>query len=225
MERGMFLKTDPSWQAALCSLHAVTRRRSWWMLLSVALHVSVLLVVCWPVQPIFIRPAFLAHGQNGGATPASVALYLPQDIRSSERSLVSLPAPSRQKPPARVKLHKRSNLLDNDKPAKQAEAGSTSGTSIDGAAEGDEVKPGFATRFTDPRIARSQMPTGMQGDVVVELTIDTEGNVIEAKLLQGLGHGIDEMVIATLRDWHFRPATRNGVAIPFKYDAHFHFPS
>lgn len=229
MEDGTFLKADPSWQAALRSLHAVARRRSWWMMLSLAIHIGLLVMVCWPVQPAFIRPVWLARGENGGATPNSVALYLPQDIRfaerPAERPLLSLPATSRQKQLARVRLHKRSNVLDNDKPATRAEAGSALGTSIDGAAEGDEVKPGFAIRFTDPRIGRSQMPTGMQGDVIVELTIDTEGNVVEERLLQGLGHGIDEMVIATLRDWHFRPATRNGVAIPFKYDAHFHFPS
>jgi outer membrane biosynthesis protein TonB len=49
--------------------------------------------------------------------------------------------------------------------------------------------------------------------------------VVEEKLLQGIGPGIDERVLAAVRDWHFRPATRNGVAIPFKYDARFHFPS
>jgi hypothetical protein len=49
--------------------------------------------------------------------------------------------------------------------------------------------------------------------------------VVEEKLLQGIGPDIDERVIATLRIWRFRPATRNGIAIPFKYDARFHFPS
>lgn len=221
----MFLKESPSWQAALNSLHRVSRRRSWWLVLSFAAHIAVLLVVCWPVQPIFVRPVWLAHGQNGGATPDSVALYLPQDFRSTDRSLLSLPASSRHKQSARTRVHKRTNVLDQDKPATSAEAGSALGTSMDGASDGDEVKPGFAIRFTDPRMSRWTMPAGVQGDVVVELTIDTQGNVVEEKLLQGLGHGIDEMVIATLRDWRFRPATRNGVAIPFKYDAHFHFPS
>ena len=96
---------------------------------------------------------------------------------------------------------------------------------MEGLTEGDEIKPGFAITFTDPRVARWELPSGVQGDVIVELTIDVQGNVVEEKLLQGMGHGIDERVIATLRDWRFRPATRNGVAIPFKYDAHFHFPS
>lgn len=225
MEAGIFLKAEPSWQGALQSLNAVTRKRSWWLVLSVAAHVAVLVVICWPVQPIFVRPVWLARGSGGSATPASVALYLPRDIRPTEHSLVSLPAPSRQKQRAKARLRRRTNVLEKDKPATQAEAGSALGASLDGASEGDEVKPGFAIRFTDPRVAGWSLPSDVQGDVIVELTIDTEGNVVQEKLLQGLGHGIDERVIATLRDWHFRPATRNGVAIPFKYDAHFHFPS
>jgi protein TonB len=72
---------------------------------------------------------------------------------------------------------------------------------------------------------RDELPTGVQGDVIVEVTIDAKGMVAETRLLQGLGHGIDERVIAVLHEWRFRPATRNGVPIPSKHDVHFHFPS
>jgi protein TonB len=61
--------------------------------------------------------------------------------------------------------------------------------------------------------------------VIVEITIDAQGIVVAERLLQGLGHGVDERVIAVLRDWRYHPATRNGVPIPSKYDVHFHFPS
>lgn len=199
--------------------------RALWIAGSVLLHVTLLLVWCWPPEAKFIKPVWLARGQGGTATPSSIVLYLPHDTQFAEHPLVSLPAPSRQKRSARTELKKRTNLVDSDKPANLAEPGSASGTSFDGASEGDEIKPGFAIRFTAPRVSRSDLPGGVQGDVVVELTIDAQGNVVDEKLLQGLGHGIDDMVIATLRDWHFRPATRNGIAIPFKYDAHFHFPS
>lgn len=223
MQDGLFLRGDPSWRPALRSLQSAGRRRSWWVALSLTAHAVALVVVCWPATPIFVQPVWLARGQNGGATPNSIALYVPHNIRATDHPLLSLPAPSRRKPAA--KFRKRTNVLENENPETRTEAGSALGSSLYGASEGDEIKPGFAIRFTDPRISRSAMPSDLQGDVVVELTIDTEGNVIGEKLLQGLGHGIDEMVIATLRDWHFRPATRNGVAIPFKYDAHFHFPS
>jgi TonB family protein len=138
--------------------------------------------------------------------------------------MLSFPA-SVRKQAEKSRLRKRLNVLNKDQRTNSPEAGSRFGSVFDGSSEGDDVRPGFAVTFTDPRVSRWELPNGLQGDVIVELTIDEHGYVVEEKLLQGLGNGVDEKVIATLRDWRFRPATRNGVAIPFKYDAHFHFPS
>jgi protein TonB len=195
------------------------------MILSAALHVAVLIVFCWPATPIFVRPLLLAHGEGGTSSSASIVLYVPSDLMPPvPQSRSSLPV-SKRPPQKRVRAMKRMNDLQREETIDSRIAGSPSGSSLEGLTEGDEIKPGFAITFTDPRVSRSELPSGVQGDVIVELTIDVDGNVIEEKLLQGMGHGIDERVIATLREWRFRPATRNGVAIPFKYDAHFHFPS
>jgi len=207
----------------------VARRRRWGfsVLLSSAAHGLVLLALCWPTAPIFVRPDSLARGEGGSATPVSVVLYLPNDLRlaaSNQTPLISLPVAT-QKKERRTKLHKRTNLLEVEKPTDTAEAGSELGSAYDGPTSGDEVKPALPVAFPDIRISRSELPSGIQGEVIVEITIDAEGNVVEEKLLKGLGYGVDERVIARLRDWRFRPATRNGVAIPSKQDAHFRFPS
>jgi TonB family protein len=65
----------------------------------------------------------------------------------------------------------------------------------------------------------------VQGDVIVEITIDTAGTVVETKLLQAFGYGIEDKVIAAVQRWRFRPATKDGTPIPSKQDVHFHFPS
>ena len=122
-------------------------------------------------------------------------------------------------------MRKRTNVLEAEKPANSAEAGSELGSAYGGPTSGEEVKPALPAAFHDLKIYRSELPSGVQGDVIVEVTIDAQGAVVEEKLLQGLGHGVDERVIAVLRDWRFHPATRNGVAVPSKYDMHFHFPS
>jgi hypothetical protein len=49
--------------------------------------------------------------------------------------------------------------------------------------------------------------------------------VVESKLLKTIGYGIDQKVLATLQNWHFTPATQDGVAIPSQQDVYFHFPS
>ncbi|HZU30720.1 MAG TPA: energy transducer TonB [Candidatus Angelobacter sp.] len=197
------------------------------LVVSTSIHVLVLAVLCWPAIPIFIKPSWVAHGEGGNATPVAISLYIPKDIQQavqSRPSLLSLPA-SAQKKPQKTRLRKRSNVLEVEKPTTTAEAGSTSGSAYDGPMTGDEVKPALPVTFQDLKIGRSELPGGLPGDVIVEITIDAQGNVIEEKLLQGLGHDVDERVIAALRDWRFHPATRNGVAIPSKHDVHFHFPS
>jgi TonB family protein len=63
------------------------------------------------------------------------------------------------------------------------------------------------------------------GDVVVEVTIDERGTVTATRVVQPLGYGLEDKVIAVLRNWRFMPATMDGVAIPSQQDVHFHFPS
>jgi periplasmic protein TonB len=205
------------------------RRRRWSFSVSVSsvIHLLVVMVFCWPTVPVFVRPALIARGEGGSATPSSVVLYAPNDLQiaaSSSPPLLSLPVA--RKKPNKAKLRKRANVLEEpDKTPNQAEAGSENGSAYDGLASGDDVKPALPIAFQDLKIYRSELPRGIQGDVIVEITIDTQGAVVEERLLQGLGHGVDDRVIAVLRDWRFHPATRNGVAIPSKHDVHFHFPS
>jgi len=65
---------------------------------------------------------------------------------------------------------------------------------------------------------------GIQGDVVIEITIDDAGNIVEMKVVRSLGTVIDQKVLAALRNWRFRPATRDGAAIASKQDVYYHFP-
>ena len=206
---------------------AVRPRRLLPALLSLGLHVAVIAVLCWPAKPSFIKPNLIAHGEGGSATPVSVVLYVPNDLQLAapdHQALLSLPASS-QKKRQKTKVRKRTNVLETENTTSVAEAGSEQGSAYDGATSGDEVKPALPVTFQDLKIPRSDLPSGVQGDVIVEITIDAQGAVVEEKLLQGLDPGVDERVIAVLHDWRFHPATRNGIAISSKHDVHFHFPS
>jgi periplasmic protein TonB len=59
--------------------------------------------------------------------------------------------------------------------------------------------------YTDAARAAS-----IEGRVRVELTVDEAGRVIEVKILQGLGHGLDEAALAAARSASFTPALRCG---------------
>jgi protein TonB len=62
-----------------------------------------------------------------------------------------------------------------------------------------------------------------EGNVVVEITIDERGEIVGKSVLESAGAALDHKVLAALENWHFHPATRNGVAIASKQDAIFHF--
>ncbi len=93
-----------------------------------------------------------------------------------------------------------------------------------GPANGHEVRPALPIVFPEPMVSRADIPPGVQGDVVVEVTIDAEGNVIGTKILASLGYGIEEKVLAALQNWRFRPATRDNVPIPSQHNVYFHYP-
>src|ERR1700739_3135060 len=153
------------------------RRRRWNFSagISSAIHLVVVSVLCWRSGPMFVKPVLVAHGENGGASPSSVVLYVPKDIEivsTSKATLLSLPAPAPKKP-QKTKLRKRTNLIEEaEKPSNPAEAGSENGSAYDGAASGDEVKAALPVAFQDLKIPRSELPSGIQGDVIVEITID-----------------------------------------------------
>jgi TonB family protein len=102
-------------------------------------------------------------------------------------------------------------------------AGSPLGTVLEGPLTGEEVRPALPVVSPDPVVGTSELD-GLQGDVVVEVTIDERGNIIQKIVLQSLAPSIDGKVLEALENWRFRPATRNGVAIPSKQDVFYHFP-
>jgi protein TonB len=51
---------------------------------------------------------------------------------------------------------------------------------------------------------------GVEGKVRVQLTVDEAGHVVDVKLLQGLGYGLDEAALSAARRAEFEPAVRCG---------------
>ncbi len=64
---------------------------------------------------------------------------------------------------------------------------------------------------------------GLQANVVLKLTIDKEGNVTAAEVMEPAGNGFDEAAQAAALQFKFKPATRDGVpfAVKIKYNYAF----
>jgi protein TonB len=64
----------------------------------------------------------------------------------------------------------------------------------------------------------------IEGVVRVEVTVDENGRVLSARVLSGLGYGLDESALDAAKGWTFQPATRCGkplvgtIVIPFRFD-------
>jgi len=181
-------------------------------LLSVAAHgLFVLILVFRPLNASFVKPTDVRFGH--GAVVTELVYSAPLELR--ERPLDRI----YRKPVARkIGKTQMANPV-----AEPMQAGSEQGSLPDGPTVGFVREP--ALPIAGPDVPRSSLPAGIQGDVIVEITIDTQGNVAETRVLQSLGPEVDERVVATLHRWHFRPATTDGVANVSKQDVHFHFPS
>jgi periplasmic protein TonB len=58
-----------------------------------------------------------------------------------------------------------------------------------------------------PEIAKL---SGIQGRVIIQAFIDESGSVVQAKVLNGIGGGCDEMAIDAVKQTKFNPGMQNG---------------
>jgi protein TonB len=54
----------------------------------------------------------------------------------------------------------------------------------------------------------------VQGTVALTAVVDASGNVADVKLVKGVGEGLDESAVETLRKWKFHPALKKGYPVP-----------
>lgn len=87
---------------------------------------------------------------------------------------------------------------------------------------GNEIRPALPVTTSDPVVYPWQRPES-EGKVIIEIVIDERGEIVRKTVLQSLGPEIDIKCLAALGNWHFQPATQNGVPIASKQDAIFPF--
>ena len=210
---------------------APTSKRRWnaSLLVSLVLHCVVVYLLVRPPRPIFVTPSQIAFGHGGtatelvyfsqrGSTAAQVSTAVPEKRQISLSRTTPRPKPS-PRPAA------PNTATAPPAAGEAARAGSPYSSLAQGPSSGHDVRPALPVVFPDPAILPWQIPSGIEGNVIVEITIDVQGNVTETRVLQGLGHGIEEKCVAAVRNWRFRPAIMDGRPIPSQQDVYFHFPS
>jgi TonB family protein len=204
---------------------------------SLLAHGALLLWMLQGPRPMILTPTSLKAGIENGAV---TQLYWPnrggESATSSEAETnkrMSQTALLNWRPPHETK-HRRHGLAvstedaQTQHPTEQASSlppvGSPFGSSAFGADSGADVRPALPVVSRDPFVSLGEVG-GAEGDVVVEITIDEKGNIVEKKVVRSLNPVVDMKVLAALEAWRFQPATKNGIAIESKQDVSYHYPS
>src|SRR5437762_2443575 len=71
-----------------------------------------------------------------------------------------------------------------------------------------------------PNYTRAAMAERIQGVVLMEAIVDSDGHIGETRIRQSLDSrfGLDEEAIKTVKQWQFTPATRFGTPVPIVID-------
>jgi len=213
---------------------------------SLALHGLVFAWLLHTPEPQLLNPSSVALGRNGKLL---TRIYFP--TQSPDDSATSSPDRAteiyRHQRLGHEKLILKQNLAVAKMPLPQAPrspssaedkskvatlsnlghgvpAGLPYGSLPGGPVFGDEIRPALPIVTVDPVVYPWELPD-WEGNVVVEITIDERGEIVRKTVLHSMGPKLDGKFLAALENWHFHPATRNGIAIASKQDAIFHFRS
>jgi periplasmic protein TonB len=184
---------------SLNTTHPDNRRMSFKKMGSGVLHVLLL--------------AALTHQFRGVANvrPDKAVARILKAYAPGRTAVVQLPKPKIMPPKEEPKLA-----------VKKPEPPPLSSSGGDPSGEAD-VTVAMANFYPTPKPDLSALPHGTRGDIVIDIVIDEDGKVVDAHLDQGLGHGVDEAVMAIVQTWTFTPATKAGKPVASEQQLLFHF--
>ena len=121
--------------------------------------------------------------------------------------------------PVRVEIEMSFDLRDGPQPA------------FKGPALGSPGVFKVGNGVTLPAVIREQKPTyppavmrdGVQGSVNLECVVLTDGTVGDVRVTKSLHPELDEAAMRTLRQWIFKPGTKDGVAVPVQIEVEMTF--
>lgn len=75
--------------------------------------------------------------------------------------------------------------------------------------------PRYRTRPSPPEYPRRALEAGIEGTVLIRVTLSAEGSILRASVHQSSGHAsLDAAALKAVGSWSFMPAERDGKTIP-----------
>jgi len=88
---------------------------------------------------------------------------------------------------------------------------------------GGGVSPPSVITRVEPQYSEEARKARYQGTVVLEAIVRRDGTVDIQRVVRSLGFGLDENAIQALKQWRFRPGTRNGVPVDVSLNIEVNF--
>lgn len=205
------------------SPHPIHRRRQAGILFSLASHAAllglafVLTLHYGRVRPIYHESrcctAALYWSGNTGTTSSNPQTA--QRRTHEKRPATPPPLPPLEKPRLAFRT---AQTPDQPTPAKSAQTQqgmvtpqqqSTTGT----GAGNENAEPAFPVFYPTPTVSDRSLLPAVEQKIIVDVTVSALGDVMDEKLVQGLGNNLDQTVLTTVKTWRFHPATLNGTAV------------
>jgi protein TonB len=183
--------------------------------LSLAAHAAIILASAfWTYRTPHVAP-FRLPGTPKGLT--QLTYYSPGSFKPSATD-----SPVRSRQAKIAKTERRKVAEAPTPPAPPAADAGTGNATESGVGEGD-IRIALAQHFPYPQPDLAALAHGTRGDVIVDAVIDEHGKITELTLLKGLEPSIDQAVIATVRQWLFTPATKDGMPVASEQEFRFHY--
>ena len=186
-------------------------------LLSCALHAAVIgaLLLAAGVNGPVLSPRHLAGTDHG------TEIMLSYQTLGSPPGARSATATPRTKGPTSPRLHV--SPADKAKQLSEPAAAPVPGNASEGSIGDGDISIALVQFHPRPQPDLSTLPAGGSGDIVLDALIDAQGRITHLTVSKSLGPTVDQQVVATVQQWTFTPATRNGTPIPSEQEILFHY--
>ena len=92
-------------------------------------------------------------------------------------------------------------------------AGTGGGTGGGVYQPGAGIDPPTLVREVRPLYTDDARRQRIEGDVILEIVVRSDGSVGSIKVRRGLGGGLDQRAVEAVRQWRFNPARRHGTPV------------
>jgi TonB family protein len=90
-------------------------------------------------------------------------------------------------------------------------------------AVGGDVKAPTVLYRVEPQYSEEARKARYEGTVVLQAIVRRDGTVDIVRLVRSLGYGLDQNAMEALKQWRFRPATKDGIAVDSTVDVEVRF--